>query len=460
MVACRGEGDDGPRPNVVLISIDTLRSDHLGCYGYPRETSPAIDRLAEEGVLFENHVSSSPWTLPGHAAIFTSMSDSVHGCVDTDFALAPGFTTLAERFRDGGYRTAGFFAGPYLHPVFGLHQGFDHYENCTSYREVLDGGDVKDWAMDPEVMRSSHQDVTNPTVYGAGRKWMEEHRGAPFFVFLHLWDVHFDFIPPPPYDTMFDPDYDGEITGRNFFFDDRINAQLPQRDKDHLVALYDGEIAWTDSFIDRILDDLATWGIEEDTIVVITSDHGEEFFEHGGKAHRTTLFDEQIRVPLILRHPGRLEADVRVGAQTRSIDIAPTLLELAGLPRDEEMMGSSLVGLADGEPLGFDNAAVSELFSVGREFRSVRRLEDKVVENLRQNRRVWCDLEADPGERNLRGDFDAPGGREALKSYRRALELLDRSRAARPAEPVPPEIPPEVAEQLRKLGYVGDERKD
>ncbi|MFQ5491669.1 MAG: sulfatase-like hydrolase/transferase, partial [Phycisphaerae bacterium] len=183
------------QPNVLLISIDTLRPDHLGCYGYDRPTSPRIDRLASEGVLFENHISSTSWTLPAHAAMFTSLVDSVHGCTDTDKKLSDSMVTLAERFSSAGFDTVGFFAGPYLHPAFGLAQGFDQYEDCTSYAQTLDSTPVESWAMDPKIMQDSHQDITTPAVLEAVKSWLAGHTSGRFFMFVHLWDVHFDFIP-------------------------------------------------------------------------------------------------------------------------------------------------------------------------------------------------------------------------------------------------------------------------
>ena len=445
--------DARPGPNVLLISIDTLRPDHLGCYGYGRETSPAIDRLAREGVLFENHISSTSWTLPAHAALFTGLADSVHGCVDaTGTALAPGFTTLAERFQGGGWTTAGFFAGPYLHPAFGLAQGFEHYEDCSSVAD-LDAGEVDEWAMDAGVMRASHTGITNPRVLAAVREWMEGRDAErPFFAFVHFWDVHFDFTPPAPYDTMFDPGYTGSITGEGFFFDPRIDASLPERDLQHLRALYDGEIRWTDAHVDELLGDLERLGLAEETVVVLTSDHGTEFFEHGGKAHRTTLYDELIRIPLIVRWPGELPGGRRVAEQTRAIDVAPTLLELAGLPPLAHGMGASLVGLARGEPLDFDNSAVSELSSVGRDLRSVRTREGKVLADQVGGTSVWFDLERDPLERVPRPTDEAP---ELERSYARALERLERAREQRPAGPSFPDVPRGVAGELEALGYTG-----
>ena len=453
---------ESARPNVLLISVDTLRPDHLSCYGYGRETSPRIDRLASEGVQFENHISSSSWTLPAHAALFTSVNDTVHGCVEaTGTALSPAFTTLAERFKEAGYATGGFYAGPYLHPAFGLGQGFDVYENCAAGAGVLDANPKDTWAMDQDVMRESHQGVTNTAVYDAAHGWLDgSTMEAPFFAFVHLWDVHFDFVPPAPYDTLFDPDYDGDVTGENFFFDPEINARMPDRDKEHLVALYDGEIRWTDSVVGDLLDDLEEWGVANETIVVLTSDHGTEFFEHGGKGHRTTLFDELIRIPLIVRYPGSLPAGRKVRDQTRITDVGPTLLELADLPGPTDAMGHSLVPLARGEALDFENAAISELYSVGREMRSVRSIDAKFLDDQAGNRFCWFDLAADPRELRRLGDIETGLGKGASRLYLRNVAQLEEAFRRRPGAPVAPDIPIGVSDQLDAFGYTGGEDEE
>lgn len=443
-------------PNVLLISIDTLRADHLFCYGYPEDTSPAIDRLASRGVLFEQHVSSSSWTLPAHAAMFTSLPDSVHGCYETDRRLSDELTTLAERFRAADYQTAGFFAGPYLHPAFGLAQGFDDYEDCTSYRETLESEPASDWAMDPSVMRQSHADVTNPTVFEAFHRWLAEHHERPFFMFVHLWDCHFDFIPPEPYRSRFDPDYRGSVSGENFFFDPRINAALPKRDIQHLEALYDGEIAWTDAHVDKMLQALRSFGVRENTIVALTSDHGTEFFEHGRKAHRHTLYDELIHVPLIIRFPGRVPAGVRVESLSRAIDLGPTLLQLAGLPFRGFGVGRSLVPVVEGTERGPGRVAVSELFSVGHRLRALRTTDWKWLLNLNRNRSRFFDLRADPGELNPLSGERTPLGRAVSSTVPAVLKELEETRERFRAAAVDSEIPAEVRRQLESLGYVGE----
>ncbi|MCK4341502.1 MAG: sulfatase [Phycisphaerae bacterium] len=451
-------------PNVLLISIDMLRPDHLHCYGYHRETSPRLDRLAAEGVLFENHISSTSWTLPAHAALFTSLADSVHGCQDTDRRLPDKLVTLAEEFAAAGYKTAGFFSGPYLHPAFGLSQGFEHYEDCTSYARKMADKPAEEWAHDPDVMRSSHRDVTNPIIFPAVKKWLSEHGESKFFMFIHMWDPHFDFIPPPPYDTMFDPDYTGTITGEDFFINRQINKYMPPRDLEHLLALYDGEIAWTDLYVRQIIAELEQAGLLEDTVVAITSDHGTEFFEHGLKGHRQTLFDESIRVPLIIRYPAELPAGVRVTAQTRIIDIGPTLLELAGVTTDTLVMGHSLVPSALGEPLDFENTAISELFwghgKIEHRMRSIRTLKWKYVDDQVRNRRFYLNLADDPGEQTAWWDLTQGVGRKLHDRYTKIVATLEDWRIQIAAGAARSTLSAHMRKVLESFGYVGEEEAE
>jgi arylsulfatase A-like enzyme len=453
---CREEAPAGA-PNLLLISIDTLRPDHLGAYGYERETSPAIDRLAAQGVLFENHISSSSWTLPAHTAMFTSVVDSVHGVTDPQStALPDSFTTLAERFRSAGYATGGFFSGPYLHPAFGLGQGFDHHENCTVRPEdptitIARSGSRS--RGDARIASRRHGSASAE----ASRKWIEEHDHRPFFAFVHFWDVHFDFVPPPPYDTMFDPDYSGPVDGKDFYFDNaRYGPQIAPRDLAHVLALYDGEIRWTDGFIGKLMDDLDAWGIAENTIVVLTSDHGTEFFEHGWKCHRSTLFDELLRIPLVIRAPGRLPAGLRVAAQTRMIDLGPTLLALAGLAAPADVMGESLVALARGEPGDLDPVALAELDGDWSTLRCVRTHDAKLVQDLRKGSFAYYDLLTDPHELHPINDLSQGPPHDLARRYREAVDRIEKARAARPALPDKPPIAAELRRQLQQFGYVGD----
>ena len=455
--ACGG-GQESERPNVVLISIDTLRPDHLGCYGYHRPTSPNIDALAEQGALFEQHISSAPWTLPAHTAMFTSVPDSVHGVVDAvRFRLSEAFETLPESFQGAGYRTGGFFAGPYLHPAFGLGQGFDRYVDCV---QTVPDGEVdedNEWSMRDPVLRASHHGVTNDKVYAEWQRFFGEAsvEEEPFFAFVHLWDVHFDFTPPPPYDTLFDPDYDGPFTGRDFFYDPAINAAIPERDKEHIIALYDGEIAWTDEIVGRIRHDLGAAGLLEDTILVITSDHGTELFDHGGKGHRTTLYDEQIHIPLIIHQPGVVRP-ARFAGQTRMIDLGPTLRDLAGLPAVSTTMGESLGPFLRGEREGApDRPAVSELMSVGRNLRSLRVSGGKYVVNHDNGGSAWFDLMGDPAELQPLDASASDGGAALKRLYDAAAAEIISGIERAPASADAADVPASIRRSLAANGYAG-----
>ena len=444
-------------PNVLLISIDSLRADHLSSYGYARKTTPSIDRIASEGMLFEQHMSSSSWTLPGHASLFTSLPDSIHGAFETNRRIPEALHTLAERFHDAGYKTQGFFAGPYLHPSFGFGQGFDSYIDCASYADEIDNRPLEDWLGKKEVERKSHEDITNPRVYAAWQKWLAGRGEGAFFTFVHLWDVHFDYIPPAPFDKQFDPDYSGQVTGKDFFVDPKINAGMPERDKQHIIALYDGEIAWTDSFIAKMRADLEQAGLLENTVIVITSDHGEELFDHGGKGHRLTLFDEVLHIPLVVRYPASLPRNVRIAAETASIDVGPTLLELAGLPAATDVFGTSLVHFARDPKSLHPRRAVSELASVGRNMRSVRTLDSKMVDDVARSLGYFFDLAQDPRELAPRTDLESDLGKRAVAGYKAEVSRMEAYLNAHPPAEAQASTPNEaVRKKLGELGYVED----
>ena len=458
------------RPNVLLISVDSLRADHLGCYGYERETSPSIDALAREGTLFERVRSSTSWTLPSHASLFTALPDSVHGCDRNSRILAGDRTTLAETLAAAGYATAGFWSGPYLHPRFGLAQGFEHYQSCASYEtysqdDLRAGRTSRAGAAPTGQLRAdalSHEDITSPRLVDAFSTWLDGRDERPFFAFVHMWDVHYDYIPPSPFDEMFDPDYEGSIDGRNLGSNKELRErELAPRDLEHLVALYDGEIAWTDRHIGRILEHLDELELAESTLVVLTADHGEEFFEHGKFGHKKTLFDESIRIPLVVRYPKTVPANRRVRAEAAIVDVAPTILELADVRGLDHTLGSSLVGLLDGAGTGVPRVTYSELYRRHRQdyLVSAQSADWKLVFDRRNGEPLglW-NLSADPGEQSdlLQSDARLRGEAErALREFEaRCEELREHHPKAREEARG---MPSDLEEQLRSLGYIGEE---
>ncbi len=336
------------QPNVILISLDTLRSDRLGCYGSPRPTSPAIDAMAAQGALFKNAFAQSNWTLPSHYSMLTSLYPSAHG-VNPDrwqFAGIRGShetfrirgsgreRTLAEHLQATGLFTAAITESGWVDAKFGFDQGFATYVAHSDDR-----------------LADATQHMT--------LNWLRAHRELPFFLFVHTYQTHQPYHQPPPFDTMFvDPDHLGyALPGVRLSMQalDRFKdgTFLPTAgDRQAFFGLYDGAVRYVDAFIEALLATLRETGLERRTVVLLTSDHGEEIFEHGNFDHGETLYDEVMRVPFILWGPDHVPAGRVYEQPVASIDIVPTLVELAGGAVEGEIQGRSLVPLLAGEDLG------------------------------------------------------------------------------------------------------------
>ena len=517
LLAGCGSGGGGTGVNVLLISLDSTRRDLLGAYGFEsarapgRSSSPNLDRLAAEGVLMEDAYSTTSWTLPSHMSLLTGQPELVHA-VDIDY-LRPDRSrpTLAGALRARGYRTAGFYSGPYLDPRFGFAQGFDRYED--GYGPALAKASRELRAADERVERAgpadgpaaraarqqallrvealSHEDVSSRSVVDAALSELEAAAaaGGPFFLFTHFFDPHYDYVAPAPHDTAFDPDYAGELDGRDFWANPKLSEPDPEhpglrvrraseRDLEHVRALYAGELAWTDAQIGRLLDKLGELGLAQNTLVIVTADHGDEFFEHGSLGHRRTLFEEVVRVPMILRLPGALAANRRVGGLVSTVDVVPTVLELLALPSIPGLTSSSMVGLIDGREDGAERAVFGRLLTVARigmrapssgdapipgqlirvqetyrkgPIKIVRErswpeasgpvppaaraaLDKKRDEDHARERLVWIDVERNPAEHEAdhSSDFADPRARAALEEFRdRYVELLRERTGAR-----------------------------
>lgn len=455
LASCSRSGSRTEQPNVILISLDSCRADHLSSYGYRRPTTPNLDALAARGALFLNAYSSTSWTLPAHMALFTSLPDSVHGVNDNGRpALDPARVTLAQQFKAASYETAAFVSGPYLHAAFGFDRGFDRYVNCTSYPDANPLLGPRRRAIHDQ----SHVDVTNPRLFGAVDAWLETPHDRPFFLFIHVWDIHYDYIPPPPFDKRFDPDYHGLVTATDYERSPAIHAGMDPRDLEHIVALYDGEIAYTDDYLGRLFKRVDELGLAARTLLVVTADHGDEFFEHGNKGHQKTLYDEVLRIPLIMHWPGRVPERVRVKEQARIIDIAPTIRALCGLPANPEAVGVSLVDHLHGR--GKDLPAYAEL-EVGRRLRSIRMPTFKLIWDLVSDRQMLYDPVADPRETAVLPS-NAPHAAQAstyLSDWSHYAQSLARSLPQTRGRGTA-QLPQEVVEKLKSIGYVGSHTEE
>jgi arylsulfatase A-like enzyme len=316
-------------PNVVLYVIDTLRADHLGCYGYPEPTSPAIDRFAAGAIRFENPVAQSSWTKPSVASILSGMYPQVHGANSMSDVLSKTVPTLAELLQGAGYATAGFVTNSVLSSEFGFDQGFAHFEYLREKE-------------DREFHVLSHE--VNRAVFS----WLlERPEDKPFFLFVHTMDPHAPYTPREPYRSRFagevpDPDVGLLANVNGLTWQDR---RPDEQTSDDLQALYDGEIAFNDASFGALLQELESLGVLEGSLVVLVSDHGEEFGDHHRWQHGFTLYQEMLRVPLIMRFPGGLGAGRAIEDGVRQVDILPTVLEFAGLEPSPGVQGMSLLPL-------------------------------------------------------------------------------------------------------------------
>ncbi len=449
---------DSDKPDIILISIDSLRPDHLGCYGYRQPTSPTIDGLAGGGVRFENAISTTSWTLPAHAALFTGLYDSAHGLVDNGQRLAENHVTLAEVLDQAGYQTAGFFGGPYLHPAFGVGQGFQTYESCmTKVADNASDNAVRRESRNP--VSASHADITGPRTLKKFKHWLAAKADErPMFVFLHFWDVHYDYIPPKKYIEMFDPDYKGQLSSVNFMRNPAIHRSMAPRDLQHVLALYDGEIRFTDDILGQILTELERSGRGQQALIVVTSDHGEEFFEHGNKGHQRTLFDEVIKVPLIFSWAGHLREGAVVPDQVRLIDVMPTILALAGVKSKTKTQGRDISELLRGDSLS-EQSALCELLVNRGQLRALRTNRMKALKNRRTSLQGYFDLQRDPTEqRTITRLNEASEGllKELDEVRRESLNLYTHLTRGQSQEM---QLSEEMRQRLRSLGYIGDKEE-
>jgi arylsulfatase A-like enzyme len=415
----------------VLISIDTLRADHLGAYGYSRPTSPNLDRLAAGGVVFENARSTAPWTLPAHASLLTGLAPSRHGVRTPEHRLGADVPVLAEVLSDAGWTTAGVVNSRYLGRAFGLDRGFDHFEAIRP----------------PAATEAS-------SVESPARRWLEAHAGgAPFFLFVHFYDVHSDYGASPEIEALMAPGPAGGIRGRTEELQAvrRGDRQLDAADLERVVALYDAGIRQVDEAIGRLLETLDELGVSERTWVVVTSDHGEEFLEHGGVLHGRTHYRELLHVPLLWRGPG-VPAGVRIEAPVSLVDVVPTVIAGLGLSDHPPVDGVDLAPLLAGSsPESGSGRYIVAEGDHGRNeddtLRSIRGPRYALIHDRLSDRVELFDLRADPGE-----STDLAQARPEIRDeLRRRLD--DATTESRPASPRTPLSAREEAE-LRALGYL------
>jgi arylsulfatase A-like enzyme len=403
-----------PATNAVLVSLDTVRADRLGAFGCPLGTTPHLDRLARRSTQFARCIAQAASTLPSHRALFQSRPASQVG------AELP---MLAEILQEAGLRAVAFTGGGNVAGELGFARGFERYEESD-----LGLG----WSADQ---------------LGA---FLDQTGGAPFFAFLHGYDAHVPYDPPSPYDGLYDPGYSGPVTGPETRALCRALRGLEageapildDADRRHLVALYEGAIRALDARFGRLVRLLESRGLDESTLVAVTSDHGEEFWDHGSLLHSHTVHGELVHVPLILAVPGA--APRLIGKTVRSLDIAPTVLEALGLPPAPSHQGRSLLAAAHGAPI--EPAAAPSEMGPWKALESERW---KVIAHTAQGTLSMYDLARDPGETRDVGPASAANAERGAALGRELAGLV----GAAPVRELDA-ASPELTERLRALGYV------
>jgi choline-sulfatase len=403
-------GANTPGPlNLVLVTIDTQRADRLGCYGYSKIKTPNLDALAQRGVLFENAISTAPLTAPAHASMFTGVYPTVHKVRDTGgFVLPSSQTTLAEILQARGWDTAAFVGASVLKKSFGFNQGFAVYD------DEMPKPDANREVEFPE--RRAGEVVDRAT------RWLDAPSGKPFFLWVHVFDPHSPYDPPPPFREQY---------SRN---------------------LYDGEVAYTDQQLGRLFEAVARKSKPENTLIAVLSDHGESLSEHGEFTHGIFLYDSTLRIPFLLAGPG-IPAGLRVKPQVRSIDLLPTLLELMGSAAPHGVQGVSLVPTFTGKEASAEDSYVETLFPrINMNWAELRGIRTNRWKYIRSPKPELYDLSQDPAEtKNVIGNHAAEV--QQLEARLNAASGLVGSQEPEKVETGM--VNQRTMQQLRSLGYLG-----
>ncbi len=438
--ACGGGGE--PPLHVFVFLVDTVRSDALGCYGGKAGATPRIDALAAEGVRFDQAISASGWTLPSVATILTGTWPRIHGASGKNVTLTPvrdEIPTAAEVMSDAGFTTLGFANAAFVSPMLKLDRGFDHFDHRYTYNWNARAADE---TIDAAIER------------------VEKHRGDPSFVLVHLFDPHLTYDPPDGWAERFTG---GRTTPETPLTMD-LCEQLAERgggipaasDRKYIRDVYHAEVAFMDSEIGRFVDRLRELGLYDRSMIVLVADHGEEFWDHGGFEHGHTLYDELIRVPMIVKFPADVETSrAVVTEQVRTLDLMPTVFEVAGVEAPETFLGRSILPLARGEADG-ERPAFAEGTLYGADRLCFRKDGFKFLVDMNPKAKVRRELyavEKDPAESENLIRNESAVAKEMDADFQVFLKGVLAS-TAKLSRPAPVDLSPQRIEMLRELGYV------
>ena len=437
----RIEGDVFVQPNILFITLDTVRADHLSAYGYERQTSPTLDRLAAEGTRFARAYSHIDLTNPSHLTMLSGLYPRSHGILDNVSVVPLELRTVSERLQEAGYHTVGIVSAYHLGPGWNMDQGFADYYPPTELRR-------------PAV-----------TTTDLALEWLIEHPQAePFFMWVHYFDPHAPYLPPAPYDALYDPAQDPVQIPMSQVslpadWGERYGDWPAAADVATVVAQYDGAIAYNDAQLARLLAYLEETGLADRTVIIVTADHGEGLGEHGVAFDHYGLHEEVVHIPLIVRVPGHLPSGV-VQEPIGHINLTPTFLDLAGLPVPKELPGTSLVPVLEGRRWnGSEEIVMQQQEDMAA---AVRTVDWGLILHL-QDQDYWPlyplhagDLElynqqADPGQEQNLWPNPPPAAQQAQQALARLLVRWEERTPA--ASGINSTLDEESLEMLRRIGY-------
>ena len=439
--------------NVILISIDTLRADHLGCYGYDRNTSPNIDSLASDSTMFLNTYASSPWTLPSHISLLTSLHGVHHQVYYDREKMDPSILTLADTLRQNYFLCSSFTGGGFVSSVYGFSKGFD------TYRDGVGG-----------VFQQNSAEL----LFRAVSEWLDKEKNKNFFLFLHTYQTHNPYACPYPYKTMFLKE------GAKWRHIDLVNylggkpgvfKKVTEGERQNIIGLYDGEIRYTDEkLIGPLIGKLKEMELFDQTMIIFTSDHGEEFYDHMGWGHGHSLYDESLKVPLVIKFPGSKFKGKEIGDIVSLVDVMPTILEEMGIDfSDLSIDGRSLSPLIKGKERG-DRTFLADIGSDVLNSRIPQKISMNIGKNkLILNKRFSSkdldfflypppvlipvelyDLKQDLLEIKNTADEKAVLVNQIIRQINEIYTKAKKRKTSRPE----PEIDEKLKEQLKALGYI------
>lgn len=442
-------------PNIVLFVIDTLRADHLSSYGYKRKTTPNIDRFCKEGALFYNAFSQANHTIPSIASLITSRysSDALeYSNKNKPFNfLGAQARTLAEILRVNGYKTASFVANQLLGKGNrGFYQGYDSYNYVPPQKA--------------DTKRSGRAKAVNQMA----SEWLLKNSKEKFFLYIHTMDAHAPYVPVPPYNHIFDPDYTGDLLmtdiNQKCLLISRYEKEISDRDLEYLISLYDGEIRYADYYFHEFIVLLDKLNLLDDTLIIVTADHGEQFYEHGMQGHGFSMHEEEIHVPLIMRYPKKIPKNKKIYHLVELMGIAPTILDVLEINIPRGFKGKSLLGLLSGNKREDDYVICSEgMHAVSLAIRNKKykfiKLE-KITEDVITNLGI---ILSSPGGRELYDLVNDPAEKFNIYSYnlniakkleKKLNNRLNMKQLQSPILDRKHKVPPQIIDQLKALGYI------